>query len=37
MVFPSKEDFEKGSIHADVGDEVLAIYSKYWDMLKAGQ
>ncbi|RYY77012.1 MAG: extracellular solute-binding protein [Gammaproteobacteria bacterium] len=37
MVFPSKEDFEKGSIHADVGDEVLAIYSKYWDLLKAGQ
>ncbi|MET0355192.1 MAG: extracellular solute-binding protein [Cellvibrio sp.] len=36
-VFPSKEDFEKGSIHADVGDEVLAIYAKYWDMLKAGQ
>ena len=37
MVFPSKEDFEKGSIHADVGDEVLAIYSKYWDLLKAGK
>src|SRR4051812_40382078 len=37
MVFPSKEEFEKGSIHADVGDEVLAIYSKYWDLLKAGK
>jgi spermidine/putrescine transport system substrate-binding protein len=37
MVFPSKEDFDKGSIHSDVGDEVLAIYSKYWDLLKAGQ
>ena len=36
-VFPSKEDFEKGSIHADVGDDVLAIYSKYWDLLKAGK
>ncbi len=36
-VFPTKEDFAKGSIHSDVGDEALAIYSKYWDMLKAGQ
>ncbi len=36
IVFPSKEDFAKGSIHADVG-EALAIYSKYWDMLKASQ
>jgi spermidine/putrescine transport system substrate-binding protein len=37
MVFPSKADFDKGSIHADVGDEALAIYSKYWDLLKAGK
>lgn len=36
-VFPSKADFEKGSIHSDVGDEALAIYSKYWDLLKAGK
>jgi spermidine/putrescine transport system substrate-binding protein len=37
MVFPSAEDFAKGSIHADVGDAALAIYAKYWDLLKAGQ
>jgi spermidine/putrescine transport system substrate-binding protein len=36
-VFPSKADFDKGAIHADVGDEALAIYSKYWDLLKAGK
>jgi spermidine/putrescine transport system substrate-binding protein len=37
MVFPTKADFDKGAIHADVGDEALAIYSKYWDLLKAGK
>jgi spermidine/putrescine transport system substrate-binding protein len=37
MVFPSKEDFANGSIHSDVGDEALAIYAKYWDLLKAGK
>ena len=36
IVFPSKDDIAKGSIHQDIGDAVL-IYQKYWDLLKAGQ
>lgn len=37
MVFPTKDDFDRGTIHSVLSDEVLAIYSKYWDKLKAGQ
>jgi len=37
MIFPTKDDFARGSIHSVLSDDVMAIYSKYWDMLKAGQ
>ncbi len=37
MIFPTKDDFARGTIHSVLSDEVMAIYSKYWDLLKAGQ
>lgn len=33
ILFPKDEVFEKATFNEDLGDEVLAIYNKYWNLL----
>ncbi|ADN75402.1 extracellular solute-binding protein family 1 [Ferrimonas balearica DSM 9799] len=35
-IFPPEEVVKQGEFQQDVGDEALAIYIKYWEMLKTG-
>lgn len=34
VVYPSKEVLKRGQFQTDVGDEILALYEKYWEELK---
>lgn len=33
ILFPPEEVFEKATLNQDLGDEVIAIYNKYWNLL----
>ncbi len=35
VIFPNEEDMKRGEVLNDVGPEALAIYEKYWQMLRA--
>lgn len=35
-IYPSKETLAKGQFQADIGDDTLALYEKYWEDLKMG-
>jgi spermidine/putrescine transport system substrate-binding protein len=36
IVYPSREILRHGEFQADIGDEALALYEKYWERLKMG-
>lgn len=36
VIFPSKAVLARGKFQTDVGDQALALYAKYWELLKIG-
>jgi len=35
--YPTDEDMENAEFQADIGDDALQIYARYWEMLKSGR